>query len=85
MLIKSFVIIAFIAIIASLASALFHLVKHKEDSVSTKTAKALNFRIGLSLALFVAIFFIYASGILQPNGIGAKIIELRQSNKPINP
>ncbi|WP_026604396.1 twin transmembrane helix small protein [Methylomonas sp. 11b] len=73
MLIKTLTIVAFLAIVISLGSALFHIVKHKEDSDSAKTAKALTMRIGLSLALFILLFIAYATGIIQPHGIGARM------------
>ncbi|MBD9363216.1 twin transmembrane helix small protein [Methylomonas fluvii] len=73
MLIKTLTIVAFLAIVISLGSALFHIVKHKEDSDSAKTAKALTVRIGLSLALFILLFIAYASGLIQPHGIGARM------------
>ncbi len=50
---KTFVIIAFVAIIVSLGNALFHLVKHKDQESSQKALKALTFRIGLSIALLI--------------------------------
>lgn len=73
MLIKALTIVAFLAIIISLGSALFHIVKHKADSDSTKTAKALTARIGLSVALFVFLLIALFSGWIQPHGIGARI------------
>ena len=83
---KIIVIIAFLAIIASLGSALYHLVKRKDGDQSKKTAQALTFRIGLSVLLFVLLFIAYASGIIQPHGIGARIqqshTEHNASQKP---
>ncbi len=73
MLIKTLVIIAFVAIIASLGSALFHLVKNKDKASSEKTLKALTFRIGLSVALFVFVVIAMATGIIEPTGLGSKI------------
>jgi O-antigen/teichoic acid export membrane protein len=73
MIIKSIVIIAFLLIIASLGSALYHLVKRGDQEQSEKTARALTFRIGLSVLLFILIFIAYASGLIQPEGIGARI------------
>jgi hypothetical protein len=73
MLIKTLTIVAFLAIVISLGSALFHIVRHKEDKASAKTAKALTMRIGLSLALFILLFIAYASGMIQPHGIGARM------------
>jgi len=73
MLIKIITILAFLAIIISLGSALFHIVKHKDDADSRKTAQALTKRIGLSVALFVLLFIAYVTGLIQPHGIGARI------------
>ena len=73
MIIKSFLIIAFLVIIFSLGSALFHLVTNKGKEQSEKTVKALTFRIGLSLVLFILVFLAYATGIIKPQGIGARM------------
>ncbi len=73
MIIQSIIIIAFILIIISLGSALFHLVKHKNQEQSEKTAKALTIRITLSLLLFVFIFIAIATGIFKPHGIGSRM------------
>ncbi len=78
MLIKSFVIIAFILIIISLGSALFHLVKRTDEEQSRKTANALTFRIGLSVVLFILIFLAYTTGLIKPQGIGARIQQINQ-------
>lgn len=71
--IKILFIIAFISILFSLGSALFHLVKHKDQDHSKKTAKALTYRIGISLILFITLFVSYATGLIEPNGIGTKM------------
>ena len=73
MIIKSVVIIAFILIIISLGSALFHLVKHKTEEQSEKTVKALTFRITLSILLFIFVFIAVATGIFKPHGLGVKM------------
>lgn len=73
MLIKTLAILVFLAIVASLGSALFHLVKRKDSEQSQKTVKALTLRIGLSILLFVLLFIAVASGLFQPQGIGARI------------
>lgn len=82
MLIKTLVIVAFIAIIVSLGSALFHLVKHKDTENSQKTLKALTFRIGLSMVLFIFVVIAIATGLVVPTGLGAKI---HAPNAPTNP
>lgn len=73
MIIKSIVIIAFILIIISLGSALFHLVKYKNQEQSEKTVKALTFRITLSILLFIFLFIAFATGIIKPHGLGAQM------------
>ena len=73
MIIKSVVIIAFILIIISLGSALFHLVNRKTEEQSEKTVKALTFRITLSILLFIFVFIAVATGIFKPHGLGVKI------------
>lgn len=78
--IKIIFIIIFIFIIISLGSALFNLVKHKDQEHSEKTAKALTFRIGLSLLLFIMIFIAYATGMIKPEGIGARMQMQKQSS-----
>jgi len=75
MIIKSIVIIAFILIIISLGSALFHLVTHKTQEQSEKTVKALTFRITLSIVLFIFIFIAFATGMFTPHGLGARMHE----------
>lgn len=81
MTIKIVAIVIFIAIITSLGSALFHLVRNRGDEEqSRKTAKALTFRIGLSLGLFILLFIAFASGVFHPSGIGARIQQVHSSN-----
>lgn len=73
MIIKSVIILAFILIIISLGSALFHLVKHKGQEQSEKTVKALTFRITLSLVLFIFIFIAVITGVFKPHGLGVQM------------
>jgi predicted small integral membrane protein len=73
MIIKSVVIIAFILIIISLGSALFHLANRKTEEQSEKTVKALTFRIALSILLFIFVFIAVATGIFKPHGLGIKM------------
>jgi hypothetical protein len=72
-MIKTLVIIAFILIIISLGSALFHLIQSKSEDQSEKTVKALTFRIALSLILFIFVFIMVATGLYKPQGIAANI------------
>jgi len=70
MLTKSLIVLALLLIIASLASALFYLVTDR--SRSPRTAKALTYRIGMSLALFFLLLVGYQSGLLHPHGLALK-------------
>jgi len=81
MIIKSVAIIAFILIIISLGSALFHLVNRKTGEQSEKTVKALTFRISLSILLFIFLFIAVATGIFKPHGLGEKM----HMQKPAQP
>jgi len=72
-MIKSIVIIAFILIIFSLGSALYQIVTHKSQEESRNTVKALTFRIGLSIILFIFVFITIATGLYKPSGIGVQM------------
>ena len=61
------VIIAFILIIGSLASALVFMMKDKGKSDRTVTALAM--RVGFSIALFLLILLAYKLGWIAPTGI----------------
>ena len=80
MTIKIVAIVIFIAVVASLGSALFHLVKGGDSEQPRKTAKALTFRIALSLVLFILLFLAFASGLFKPSGIGVRIQQIQSSN-----
>jgi hypothetical protein len=64
---KIAVAIAFILIIASLASALFFLMRDKGRT--NNTMRALAVRVGLSITLFLLILLGYKLGYIQPTGI----------------
>jgi hypothetical protein len=61
------VILAFIGILGSLASALFYLMRDKGGS--SKTVNALTLRIGLSVALFLFLLFAHWMGWGETTGI----------------
>jgi len=67
MLAKAIVLVVFLGILGSLASAAVFLVKDKGQS--DRTVKALTTRIGLSLGLFALLFILYALGLIEPHGI----------------
>ena len=68
-----FIALAFLGILASLATALFFMVRDKpENDDGPKTspmAKALAFRIGLSVVLFISILLSWKMGWIHPTGI----------------
>ena len=76
---KSVVIIVFIFIVASLAKALYHLVKHQSSADSERTMWSLVTRSGLSIILFVVLLLAVANKLITPHRFG-KVIEMPQSN-----
>lgn len=68
---KYFVIFAFVAIIGSLGTALYFMLKSHDDSQSRarKMASALAMRVGISLVLFVSIIVAWKLGYIHPTGI----------------
>ena len=66
------VAVAFLAIIASLGSALYFMLRGGDEGQQRKggnMAKALAWRIGLSIVLFVCILLAWKFGYIQPTGI----------------
>ena len=67
MLTKTIVVLLLIGIFASLGSALFFMMRSKEPN--KRTVKALTFRIGLSIGLFILLFIGYGFGWIEPHGL----------------
>ncbi len=69
------VIVALFAIVGSLGSALFFMMRNSDGvddkSRSKKMARALTLRIVLSVALFLGVLVAWKLGFLQPTGIRA--------------
>ncbi|MDO8771011.1 MAG: twin transmembrane helix small protein [Burkholderiaceae bacterium] len=67
------VIFAFVAILGSLAAALFFMLKGGEDGTrkTSSMARALAFRVGLSIVLFICVLAAWKLGYIQPTGIPA--------------
>jgi len=63
--VKLLVIAVLVAILASLASGLFFLVKDKDDS--RRVMRALTVRIALSVILFLLLIAAWFTGLIQPN------------------
>lgn len=67
MLFKIIIIILLLVVLFSLGSALFYLVKDKGQS--DKMLKALTWRIGLSVFIFVLLLIGKAMGLIAPHGL----------------
>jgi formate/nitrite transporter FocA (FNT family) len=78
---KIIVALAFLAILASLASALFYMMRSgvkdttegadKPIAPKGNMVKALAFRVGFSIVLFICILIAWKMGYIQPSGIPA--------------
>lgn len=70
---KYLVILAFLAIIGSLGTALVFMMKNNADGRprSNKMARALAMRVGFSILLFVCILLAWKLGYIHPTGIAA--------------
>jgi Na+/H+-translocating membrane pyrophosphatase len=68
---KYLVVLAFIAIVASLASALFFMMRNgQNDKAKGKhMARALAVRVGLSIVLFLCLLAAWKLGYIQPTGL----------------
>lgn len=68
---KYIVILAFVAILGSLATALFFMMKNNASGKSReqKMAFALAMRVGISIVLFAGILLAWKLGYIQPTGI----------------
>ncbi|HBH40257.1 MAG TPA: twin transmembrane helix small protein [Curvibacter sp.] len=68
---KYLVALAFLAIIASLGSALFFMLRDGRDGKpkTSKMARALAFRVGFSVLIFICILIAWQLGYIQPTGI----------------
>ena len=68
MWIKIIIISMLVLIVASLASAMFSMLKGKDNSADT--IRSLSIRIGLSIALFIFLMIASALGWIEPHGVG---------------
>lgn len=64
---KIIIILLFLAALGSLASAMVFLVKDKGET--NRTAKALTYRIGISVFIFILLIVAYFAGYIEPHGI----------------
>lgn len=70
---KILVLLGFLAIVASLASALFFMLRTQRDSAVSgkRMARALAWRVGLSVVLFLCLLLAWKLGYIQPTGLPA--------------
>lgn len=68
---KVLVALAFLAILASLGSALFFMMRDGRNGKpkSSNMARALAFRVGFSILLFVCILIAWKLGYVRPTGL----------------
>jgi len=66
LLVKLLVVILLLFIVVSLFSGMYFMLK--DPSNSDRAIKALSFRIGLSLVVFLLLMIAYGTGLLTPNG-----------------
>jgi hypothetical protein len=67
MALKILIVLIFVAIVASLGSALFHLSKSGGDS--QRMFRSLALRVGLSIGLFILLMAAWALGLIKPHGL----------------
>lgn len=80
---KILIIFVLFLIIASLGTALIYLLKDRNRS--PRTVKALTFRIGMSIGLFLFLLLGYRVGLLRPHGLQAGIVSAQASAGGIAP
>jgi hypothetical protein len=70
---KYLVLLAFVAILGSLGSALWFMMNDGKDGKpkTSNMARALAFRVGFSILLFLCILLAWKMGWIQPTGIPA--------------
>ncbi|MGE5624896.1 MAG: twin transmembrane helix small protein [Bacillota bacterium] len=67
MLPRLVILVILIAILASLFSGVYFMMKDRGQS--TRNVKALSIRIGLSVFLFIVLIIAYLTGIIRPNDV----------------
>jgi len=83
---KIIIVLALLVIVGSLGSALYYLLMDRERS--PRTVKALTWRIGLSIGLFLLLLAGFAAGLLKPHGLKPGIGHSTQAStadKPNSP
>jgi hypothetical protein len=70
MLVKLIIVAFLLAIVASLFTGLFFLLKDPGTSNDRRTVKALTIRVGLSIGLALFLVLCYFMGWIHPHGVG---------------
>ena len=63
------IVLAFLAIVVSLGSALYHLARGPGKGDSRKMARSLTIRVVLSILLFLLIMAAWWAGLIAPHGL----------------
>ena len=63
------IVLAFVAIVVSLGTALYHLARGSGEGDSRKMVRSLTVRIVLSLLLFLLIMAAWWAGLIEPHGL----------------
>ena len=63
------IVCALAAIVLSLGTGLFHLARGRDDEDSRKLARALTWRIAISIALFALVIIAWYFGLISPHGL----------------
>ncbi|MBU3738603.1 MAG: twin transmembrane helix small protein [Rhodoferax sp.] len=66
---KYLVLLAFVAIVGSLGTALYFMLR--QGSKGNRMVLALGMRVGLSILLFLCILLAWKLGLIQPTGIAS--------------
>jgi hypothetical protein len=66
-MIKPLILLVLLAIVASLGSGLFHLVK--DEGQSKRMVNALTVRVALSVLLFLLLFVAWRAGLIEPHHV----------------
>ncbi|KTD14964.1 twin transmembrane helix small protein [Legionella israelensis] len=67
MMTKIFILLAMLIILIALGSGLIFLVR--DGGKSKRTVKALTWRIGISLALFIFLLIAFSLGLIEPHSL----------------
>ena len=70
MVVKIIIVAFLVAIVASLFSGLYFLLKDQGASNDRRTVKALTIRVGLSIAFAIFLMLSYFMGWIHPHGVG---------------